>query len=143
MNVSSILKVKGSSVATARPDDTLEVIAKRLAEHKIGAIVVVGEGNQVAGIVSERDIIRALSRNSAGALSLAVREVMTKDVMTCNETSTIEQMMSVMTQGRFRHVPVVQDGTLVGIVSIGDVVKHHIAEVEMEVTAMRDYLATG
>lgn len=143
MNVSSILKVKGSSVATARPDDTLEVIAKRLAEHKIGAIVVVGEGDQVAGIVSERDIIRALSRNSAGALSLAVREVMTKDVMTCNETSTIEQMMSVMTQGRFRHVPVVQDGTLVGIVSIGDVVKHHIAEVEMEVTAMRDYLATG
>lgn len=143
MNVSSILKVKGGSVATARPDDTLEVIAKRLAEHKIGAIVVVGEGNQVAGIVSERDIIRALSRNSAGALSLAVREVMTKDVMTCNETSTIEQMMSVMTQGRFRHVPVVQDGTLVGIVSIGDVVKHHIAEVEMEVTAMRDYLATG
>ena len=141
--VSSILKVKGKSVATAGPEDTLEAIAKRLAERRIGAIVIVEEGGQVAGIISERDIIRALSQNGSGALVLPVGEVMTKDVMTCNETSTIDQMMAVMTQGRFRHVPVVQDGALVGIVSIGDVVKHHIAEVEMEVTAMRDYLATG
>lgn len=143
MNVGSILKVKGKSVATARPEDTVEAIAQKLASRKIGAIVIVGDGGHVSGIVSERDIIRVIGEHGASALHQSVGEVMTKSVMTCNEASTIEQMMSVMTQGRFRHVPVIEDGSLVGIISIGDVVKHHIAEVEMEVTAMRDYLATG
>ena len=143
MNVSSILKVKGKSVATAKPDETVEAVAQKLAARKIGAIVVVGDGGLVVGIISERDIIRTISEKGAAALQLPVDDVMTKSVMTCSEASTIEQMMAVMTQGRFRHVPVIDDGALVGIVSIGDVVKHHIAEVEMEVTAMRDYLATG
>ncbi len=143
MNVASILKAKGKSVATARSDETLEAVAQKLAARKIGAIVIVGDGGSVAGIVSERDIVRTIAENGATALQQPVSNVMTKNVMTCAESSTIDQMMAVMTQGRFRHVPVIEDGALVGIISIGDVVKHHIAEVEMEVTAMRDYLATG
>jgi CBS domain-containing protein len=143
MNVASILKVKGKSVATARPEDTLESIAQKLASRKIGAIVIVGEGGNVVGIISERDIVRAVAEQGAASLQQPVSNVMTRSVMSCNESSTLDQMMAVMTQGRFRHVPVIEEGALVGIVSIGDVVKHHIAEVEMEVTAMRDYLATG
>ena len=143
MNVASILKVKGKSVATARPDETIESISQKLAARKIGAIVIVGDEGEVAGIISERDIIRAIAEKGGSALHLPVSDVMTKSVMSCNVASTIEQMMAVMTQGRFRHVPVLDEGALVGIISIGDVVKHHIAEVEMEVTAMRDYLATG
>jgi CBS domain-containing protein len=143
MNVASILKVKGKSVATARPEDTLESIAQKLASRKIGAIVIVGDGGNVTGIISERDIVRAVAEQGAASLQQPVSNVMTTSVMSCNESSTLEQMMAVMTQGRFRHVPVIEEGALVGIISIGDVVKHHIAEVEMEVTAMRDYLATG
>lgn len=143
MNVASILKVKGKSVATAPAEDTVEIVAQKLASRKIGAIVIVGDGGHVSGIISERDIIRVIAEHGAAALHQPVSEVMTKNVMTCNEASTIDQMMAIMTQGRFRHVPVITDGSLVGIISIGDVVKHHIAEVEMEVTAMRDYLATG
>ncbi|MGW8205649.1 MAG: CBS domain-containing protein [Hyphomicrobiaceae bacterium] len=143
MNVASILKVKGKSVATARPEDTLESIAQKLASRKIGAIVIVGDGGNVAGIISERDIVRAVAEQGAASLQQPVSNVMTTSVMSCNESSTLDQMMAVMTQGRFRHVPVIEEGALVGIISIGDVVKHHIAEVEMEVTAMRDYLATG
>ncbi|MCC0006798.1 MAG: CBS domain-containing protein [Hyphomicrobiaceae bacterium] len=143
MNVASILKVKGKSVATARSDDTVQDVAQKLASRKIGAIVIVGDGGHVVGIISERDIIRVIAEQGAGGLGKLVGDVMTKNVMTCSQASTLDQMMSVMTQGRFRHVPVIEDGALVGIISIGDVVKHHIAEVEMEVTAMRDYLATG
>ncbi len=143
MNVASILKVKGKSVATARPEDTLESIAQKLASRKIGAIVIVGDGGNVAGIISERDIVRAVAEQGPASLQQPVSNVMTTSVMSCNESSTLDQMMAVMTQGRFRHVPVIEEGALVGIISIGDVVKHHIAEVEMEVTAMRDYLATG
>ena len=143
MNVATILKVKGKSVATARPDDTVEGIAKKLASRKIGAIVIVGDGGNVTGIISERDIIRVISEKGADGLQLQVSDVMTKNVMSCTEATTLDQMMAVMTQGRFRHVPVIEDGALVGIVSIGDVVKLHVAEVEMEVSAMRGYLATG
>lgn len=143
MNVAAILKVKGRSVATAPPEDTVETVAQKLASRKIGAIIIVGDGGHVNGIISERDIIRVVAEKGASALLRPVSEVMTKNVMTCNSSSTIDQMMSIMTQGRFRHVPVIEDGALIGIISIGDVVKHHIAEVEMEVTAMRDYLTTG
>ncbi|HRY06279.1 MAG TPA: CBS domain-containing protein [Hyphomicrobiaceae bacterium] len=143
MNVASILKVKGKLVATAPSEDTVETVAQKLASKKIGAIVIVNEGGDVAGIISERDIIRVIAEQGSAALRQPVSTVMTKNVMTCNEANTIDQMMSIMTQGRFRHVPVIEEGSLVGIISIGDVVKHHIAEVEMEVTAMRDYLATG
>jgi len=143
MNVASILKVKGKLVATAPSEDTVETVAQKLASKKIGAIVIVNEGGDVAGIISERDIIRVIAEQGSAALRQPVSTVMTKNVMTCNQANTIDQMMSIMTQGRFRHVPVIEEGSLVGIISIGDVVKHHIAEVEMEVTAMRDYLASG
>jgi len=143
MNVASILKSKGRAVSTVRPNSTLLEVTKKLGSKKIGAVVVVGENGQVAGIISERDIIRAVSERGATALGLMVSEVMTRNVVTCRENSELDELMEMMTKGRFRHLPVVEDDALVGIVSIGDVVRFHIAEVEMEVSAMRSYLATG
>lgn len=143
MNVASILKSKGRAVSTVRPNATLLDVAKKLGPKKIGAVVVVGENGHVAGIISERDIIRAVSERGAPALSLMVSEVMTRNVVSCSETSELDELMEMMTKGRFRHLPVVEDDALVGIISIGDVVSHHVAEVQMEVSAMRNYLATG
>ena len=141
MNVAAILRQKGRAVTTAQPDTTLLEVANKLAAKRIGAIVVVGARGEVCGIVSERDIIRALG-NERGRLPDAARwrETMTQQVVTCQETDTLDELMAMMTARRFRHLPVVTDGALVGIVSIGDVVKHHVAEVEMEATAMRDYI---
>ncbi len=143
MNVIQILKAKGRAVTTARPDTTLLDISRKLAARKIGAIVIVGDGGRLEGIISERDVIRALAERGEAALKVSVSEVMTREVVSCQENTTLDELMELMTQGRFRHVPVLEGGALVGIVSIGDVVKHHIAEVEMEVSAMRGYLATG
>ena len=143
MNIFQILKAKGRAVATARPDSTVSEIIIKLAQKKIGAIVIVGDNGEVVGILSELDVIRRLAERGESALNEVVSQSMTSAVVSCQETSTLDEMMEVMTQGRFRHVPVIEDGALVGIVSIGDIVKHHIAEVEMEVTAMRDYFATG
>ncbi len=140
MNVAAILKYKGRAVTTAGPDMTLLEIANRLAAKRIGAIVVVGARGEVAGIVSERDIIRALAEQGPASLKRPVSETMTKHVVTCQETDTLDELMAMMTARRFRHLPVVTDGALVGIISIGDVVKHHVAEVEMEATAMREYI---
>lgn len=144
MNVATILKWKGRAVTTARPDMTLHEIAKKLAAKKIGAIIIVGDKGELTGIVSERDIIRAISERGAEALSTPVGEVMTRAVISCSENSRVDELMEKMTKGRFRHLPVVDDDeALIGIVSIGDVVRNHVAEVEMEVSAMRSYLATG
>jgi CBS domain-containing protein len=143
MNIGQILKAKGRAVATARPDTSLLDIAAKLWQKKIGAIVIVGDGGEVVGIVSERDIIRRLGERGPEVLKDPVSQSMTANVISCQETSTLDELMEIMTQGRFRHVPVIEDGALVGIVSIGDVVKNHIAEVEMEVTAMRGYFVTG
>lgn len=144
MIISNILKVKGRSVTTARQDDTVQEIAGRLAQKKIGAIVIVGDGGAVCGIISERDLIRVIAQHGAKALQMPVIDVMTKDVITCTEQTSVDEIMELMTRGRFRHLPVVDDNSgLVGIVSIGDIVKHHIAEVELEVSAMRGYFATG
>jgi CBS domain-containing protein len=103
-------------------------------------VVVVGSRGEVAGIVSERDIIRVLATEGAECLVRPVSEMMTRQVVTCQEADTLDELMAMMTARRFRHLPVITDGALVGIVSIGDVVKHHVAEVEMEATAMRDYI---
>jgi CBS domain-containing protein len=143
MNIGQILMAKGRTVATSRPDATLLEIANKLAQKKIGAIVIVGDNGEVVGIVSERDVIRKLGERGPAVLSEPVSQSMTANVISCQETSTLDERMEVMTQGRFRHVPVIEDGALVGIISIGDVVKNHIAEVEMEVTAMRGYFVTG
>lgn len=143
MNVAAILKAKGRLVTTARPEDTIEEIARKMSAKRIGAVVVVSENGAVAGIISERDIVRCFGERGAEMLGRQASELMTRNVASCAELDTIDEIMSVMTQGRFRHLPVVSDGQLTGIISIGDVVKHHIAEVELEVTAMREYLATG
>lgn len=143
MNVAAILKAKGRLVSTARPEDTIEEVARKMAAKKIGAVVVVSEAGAVTGILSERDVVRWIGEKGASVLGKPASELMTRNVITCSESNSLDEMMGIMTQGRFRHVPVVVDGQLAGIISIGDVVKHHIAAVELEVTAMREYLATG
>ena len=140
MNVASILHQKGRAVTTVSPNATLLDVATKLAAKRIGAIVVVEAEGKLGGIVSERDIIRALAKNGHNCLTRPVSEIMTRDLITCQETDTLDELMAMMTARRFRHLPVVTDGALVGIISIGDVVKHHVAEVEMEATAMRDYI---
>lgn len=141
MNVAAILRQKGRAVTTAPPTSTLLEVAQRLALKRIGAIVVVDALGELAGIISERDIIRALAEVGPECLSQPVANTMTRQVVTCQETDTLDELMAMMTARRFRHLPVVTDGALVGIISIGDVVKHHVAEIEMEATAMRDYIA--
>ena len=143
MNIAQILKAKGRAVATVRPDAPLSEIISRLAQKRIGAIIVVGDNGEVAGIISERDIIRLIADHGARALSMQAKDGMTREVVCCSRQSTLDEIMEAMTNGRFRHLPVIEDDTLVGIISIGDVVKHHTAEVELEVSAMKGYLATG
>jgi CBS domain-containing protein len=128
---------------TARQDDTIHEIASRLSHRKIGAIVIINGAEQVEGIVSERDIIRLIAEHGGKALSMPASSAMTRNVVSCTSNATIEEIMDIMTNGRFRHLPVIEDGKIAGIISIGDVVKHHTAEVQLEVTAMRGYLATG
>jgi CBS domain-containing protein len=143
MNVVTILKTKGREVLTATPDMSLTDIAGLLATHRIGCIVIVGDDGKVAGIVSERDIVREIARAGSKVLKEPVESCMTKTVITCREADTIDQLMAEMTSHRFRHMPVVERGKLVGLVSIGDVVRMRIAEAEMEAAAMRQYIATG
>lgn len=143
MNVASILKMKGRGVVTAKSDTSLLEIAKLLERHGIGCVVVEGEEGKVAGIVSERDLVRAVGRSGPKVLTEPVSNYMTKAVVTGREADTIERLMAEMTAHRFRHLPIVERGRLVGLVSIGDVVKMRIAEAEMEAAAMREYIATG
>ena len=143
MNVAAILSGKGRTVVTVRSETSLEEIAKKLASKRIGAIVVVGAAGRIDGIISERDIIKAVSERGASCLLEPVSLIMTRTVQTCDIADTLDELMERMTIGRFRHLPVVEDGNLVGIVSIGDVVKHHIAEVEMEASALRGYIVAG
>ena len=143
MRVAAILKTKGRAVVTSRPDALVSDVAVKLAAKRIGAIVIVGDGGKVAGIFSERDLVRIVAEHGHAALERPVSEFMTRDVITCGEDSTLEEMMGQMTNGKFRHLPVVSDGALVGLISIGDVVKYHLADMALEVTAMKNYLATG
>ncbi|MBO6633525.1 CBS domain-containing protein [Parvibaculum sp.] len=142
MNVATILKAKGSDVATVKPTVTLGEAAVLLSERRIGAVVVM-EDRKVLGIVSERDIVKAVARNAGEALKAPVRDVMTSRVITCSLNDSVDELMDSMTTGRFRHLPVIENGELAGIISIGDVVKHRIAETVMETEAMRLYIANG
>jgi CBS domain-containing protein len=142
MNVATILKAKGSDVATVNPTVTLGEVATLLSERRIGAVVVM-QDRKVLGIVSERDIVKAVARNGGEALTAPVRDVMTSRVVTCSLNDSVDELMDSMTMGRFRHLPVIEDGELAGIISIGDVVKHRIAETVMETEAMRLYIANG
>jgi len=144
MTVKAILSRKGNDVITIEPTVTLSAAVNILAEHRIGALVVVaGADEQVAGILSERDIVRALAQRGPGALQEAVGQVMTRRVVTCTESDTVAALMERMTQGKFRHLPVVERGKLVGLVSIGDVVKHRVGEMEHESNALREYILTA
>lgn len=141
MTVAAILKQKGGRVETVRPIATVHQVCDLLADRKIGAAVVVGAANEVIGIVSERDLVRALAMHGSAGLNRTIDEVMTRDIATCRLTDSSHELMELMTQGRFRHVPVVEGGRLVGIVSIGDIVKRRIEDSDLERGAMRDYIA--
>jgi CBS domain-containing protein len=141
MNVETILRTKGRAVATIRPDETIGAAVDALISRNIGALVVTEDGGGVDGIISERDIVHALTDRGAGLLSVKVAEVMTRRVITCEPSDTIEKLMAEMTNRRIRHFPVVQDGRLCGIVSIGDVVKNRLDEVEYEARSLRSFIA--
>ena len=143
MNVATILKLKGREVVTSAPHTSLLDIAELLGAHGIGCIVITDDDGKVAGIVSERDIVREIARAGSKVLKDPVETCMTKTVFTCREADTIDRLMAEMTAHRFRHMPVVERGRLCGLVSIGDVVRMRIAEAEMEAAAMREYIATG
>jgi CBS domain-containing protein len=143
MTVKAILSVKGTEVLTIEPTTNLAAAAKLLAERKIGALVVTGPDQRVVGIVSERDIVQELAAHGPAALDLALTEVMTRKVMTCSASDTISSVMERMTAGKFRHLPVVEQGRLAGLVSIGDVVKYRLHQMEQEQSALRDYIQTA
>jgi len=143
MNVKNILKNKGSGVVTARQDDTLQRIARLIADHRIGAVVVVGADGHPMGIVSERDIVNALAAYGAGVLAMQAERVMTRALLTSRLDQTADELLSVMTASRVRHLPVVENGKLAGIVSIGDVVKLKLDEAAAEVGQLREYVMAG
>ena len=144
MNVKAILAAKklGGDIVTIEPTADLATAAKLLSKHRIGSVVIRGAGERVVGILSERDIVRAVSEQGAGALALPVGQVMTRDVATCGEDDTVASIMERMTAGKFRHMPVVANGRLVGLISIGDVVKQRVDDIVGESEAMRDYIRT-
>jgi CBS domain-containing protein len=144
MSVAHILTHKGSGVVTVVPGDDVASICRILAENRVGAAVVTDPATgAIAGIVSERDIVRALARHGAGAVARPVSEFMTREVITCSPADSIDTLMEIMTQRRIRHVPVVIDGRLAGIVSIGDVVKQRIEDAEREAAEIKRYIAEG
>jgi len=143
MLVKDILAAKGTEVVGIEPTANLHTAAQLLAARKIGAVVILGAGNRLAGILSERDIVRAVATRGAAALDLPVGQAMTREVMTCSEDDTCAEIMERMTSGRFRHLPVLRDNVLIGLISIGDVVKQRVEEIERESEAMRDYIQTA
>lgn len=144
MSVAHILSHKGTGVVTAAPGDDVASICRILAENRVGAAVILEPGSgAIAGIVSERDIVRALASHGAGAIARPVGEIMTRAVVTCAPEDSIDALMAVMTERRIRHVPVVARGRLSGIVSIGDVVKRRIEDAEREAQEIKRYIAEG
>ena len=144
MHVLDILTNKGRpTVITIGPDETMEAAARLLHSKHIGALVVSGDGDTIDGVLSERDIARSIALKGGPALAMPVRDFMTSEVVTCETTDSIASVMQTMSAGRFRHVPVIEDGQLKGMVSIGDVVKHRLEETEQEAHALRDYVLAG
>ncbi len=143
MQVRHILREKGSEIVTISAEATLSEASRLLARKRIGAVIVRGEAGGLAGILSERDVVRAVAEESVGALARPVHVYMTCDVATCCEDDSVDALMEMMTRGRFRHVPVARDGSLVGIVSIGDVVKSRIDETVREAAALREYISAA
>ncbi|MBO2462584.1 CBS domain-containing protein [Actinomadura violacea] len=140
MRIREILRRKGAAVATVTPDATVRRLLAVLAEHNIGAAVVSPDGASIAGIVTERDVVRRMHERGAALLDAPVAEIMTAQVRTCAPADDVEDLRRTMTENRFRHVPVLEDGRLAGIVSIGDVVKSAIDELESEREHLVDYI---
>ena len=143
MYVRSLLHAKGDQVVTIRPTATVNEAVTLLANYRIGAVVVSTDGQRIDGILSERDVIRGLATFGTAVLDRPLSELMTSEVRTCGPDATIEELMASMTHGRFRHVPVLEGAVLSGIVSIGDVVKRRVDELETERRLMHEYLLTG
>ena len=143
MKIGDVLKRKGSGVVTMRSDSTIDTVVRRMRLECIGAVIISPDGKSVIGILSERDILHALAEHGTALLALKAEDLMTREVVTCSREDTLQSVMVKMTQRRIRHLPVVEQGQLAGIVSIGDAVKSRLEEVELEANVLRDsYLAT-
>jgi CBS domain-containing protein len=143
MRISDVLRGKGTEVVTVPPDTKVRQLLAVLAEKKIGAVVVSSSGTSVDGIVSERDIVRAFAQQGAAAMSEEVTAIYTADVLTVSPDTSLDEVMRIMTERRIRHMPVVTDGALRGIISIGDVVKNRIGELETERAALTEYITSA
>jgi CBS domain-containing protein len=143
MLIDQILASKGRDVVTTRPDATIAEVAKLLKAKRIGAVVVTDAAGALRGIISERDLARGLADHGAKLLDMRVSQLMTVEVVTCSPADSLDRLRQQMTEGRFRHLPVVEDGKMIGIISIGDVVKHRLQELETETHLLHDYIAGG
>ena len=143
MTVKSILAEKGTEVLTIGKETTVSEAVALLAKHRIGALVVTDNGGSIRGIISERDVVRHIAEDGVGALNQPVATVMTANVKVCTESHTVNDVMEIMTRGRFRHMPVERAGKLIGVISIGDVVKRKIEETEREAEQIKQYIATA
>ena len=143
MAVTHILKQKGSNVLTVKPADSVQFIVDMLAKHRIGAVVVQNETGGIAGIVSERDVVRAMAGNATTVTSKTAADIMTVKVRTCSPSDTEASLMSLMTEHRIRHLPVLANGKLAGMISIGDVVKLRMETMELEAEQMKSYIASA
>jgi CBS domain-containing protein len=142
MTVRSILDAKGHQIVSVEPDAKLAAAVRLLGQRRIGAVLVMDQG-RMEGILSERDIVRVLSERGASVLDEPVSAVMTRKVVSCRQSDTVGEIMEMMTTGKFRHLPVVEDGKVVGLISIGDIVKRRVQEYEREQEALRDYIKTA
>ena len=143
MSVAHILSLKGRNIVSAKPGDTVEKIVQLLAEKRIGAVVITNPKGEIAGIVSERDVVRHMAAHGAGILSKSAESIMTSKVLTCSDQDSEQELMALMTAHRIRHLPVAKDGKLTGMISIGDVVKHRIEAIEREAEDMKAYIASA
>ncbi|MEK7246284.1 MAG: CBS domain-containing protein [Pseudomonadota bacterium] len=143
MQVSDILKTKGTRVLTLGPEETIATVIERIMLEKVGAMVVSTDGTRPEGLITERDVVHGLARHGAGLLAMPVREVMTQRVLTCAPSDSIKDVMIKMTQGRTRHLPVIEGGRLAGMISIGDVVKSRLENAELEANVLRDYITAA
>lgn len=143
MHVEGLLSSKGDSVVTVDPSASVADVVASLAQHRVGALVVSSDGRRVDGIVSERDVVRSLAEHGSALLDHEVASIMTREVVTCELQTTVDELSSSMTERRIRHMPVVVDGALAGIVSIGDVVKDRIRDLETETQTLHEYISHG
>ena len=143
MNVETILKTKGREVIAVSRSESVASAAETLHRRGIGAALVLGDGGAVEGVISERDVVRGLASYGGVVLGMKVAELMTVDVLTCEPSDSVDDIMAVMTEKRVRHLPVLRNEKLVGVISIGDVVKHRLAEIESEAKSLREYISTG